>query len=226
VATHYEVLGVPSTADRSEIRRSYHDAARQWHPDGFVDAAGPKAAEAEAEMRKVNEAWNVLGDAALRADYDRRLGSSEAAAKVRGSNIPKADADGVIRIDSRLLDPSYMASRRHAQMEKISNRNTMILRMVPLLVLVGLVVGIVVFTAYARNNDGGVTATTFPGPPLGEGIEAGVCVRVASGPSLIPRSCDVGADGQVIGARQPDGTCPLGTIREVTLLNGAIVCLG
>jgi phosphatidylserine decarboxylase len=34
------------------------------------------------------------------------------------------------------------------------------------------------------------------------------------------------ADGKVIGARLPDGVCPIGTIREVELTNGAIACLG
>lgn len=62
--THYEVLGVASSASVEEIRSAYRTAARRRHPDsgGSVDA-----------MQRLNEAWHVLGDPGRRAVYDRSL---------------------------------------------------------------------------------------------------------------------------------------------------------
>lgn len=224
---HYETLEVESTAEHAEIRRAYHQAARRWHPDHFTEAPAHEAAKAETEMRRVNEAWEVLGEAESRRVYDRRLWTTTAGS-ANGSDGPAGvhDDDGLIRIDPRLLDPDFAASRRHAQFDKISNRNAAILKVAPMLALLGLLLGIFVFTAYARGRGEALTTTTFPGPNLGTGIEAGTCVSVIGGPSLLARPCDANADGQVIGARQPDGECPLGTIRKVELSNGAIACLG
>lgn len=63
--THYDVLGVPSTAPTSEVRRAYVALARQHHPDrdgGDADA-----------MRAINDAWTTLRDPARRASYDLAL---------------------------------------------------------------------------------------------------------------------------------------------------------
>ena len=222
MSTHYEVLGVASTADHAEIRRAYYRAARRWHPDGFIGVPDAESERAELQMRRVNEAWEVLGEAESRRDYDRRIGGSGAA--VAGSGGIRND-DGVIRIDPRLLDPEFVAARRHAQFDEISNRSSAVLRVAPILALLGLLAVIFVYTAYARGGGESATTTTFPGPSLGTGIEAGTCVSVIGGPSLLARPCDANADGLVIGAREPDGVCPLGTVRDVELANGAIACL-
>lgn len=226
VPTHYELLEVDRSADHAEIRRAYHRAARQWHPDRFAGVSGAAADRAEGQMRLVNEAWEVLGHLERRQAYDRdlRSGYGEAASTARMPGTA-ADDNGVIRIDPRLLDPTFLASRRDAQLHQISNRTSVILRTAPLLALLGLLAGIFIFTAYARSNGGTAATTTLPGPSLGTGIEANVCVSVLTGPSLLARPCDATADGRVIGARLDDGLCPLGTVREVTLSNGAIACL-
>ena len=64
--THYEVLGVPSTATAEEIKRAYRLQARRHHPDlsGSDDAA----------MRALNQAWATLGDPVRRQAYDHALG--------------------------------------------------------------------------------------------------------------------------------------------------------
>jgi hypothetical protein len=62
--THYEVLGVPSTATQAEVRAAYRAAARNHHPDAGGDPG---------RMRALNLAWAVLGDPVRRAAYDRAL---------------------------------------------------------------------------------------------------------------------------------------------------------
>ena len=222
--THYEVLGVASTAAHEEVRQAYYRAARRWHPDQLASGSPSDADRAETQMRRVNEAWEVLGTTDRRTAYDRQLQGAATARRTTTSGF--TNDDGVIRIDPRLLDPDVLHARRHAQADEISNRSSAILRVAPVLALLGLLAAIFVFTAYARSGRGEAPATTFPGPSLGAGIESGVCVSVIGGPSLLARPCDANADGRVIGARQPDGTCPLGTLREVELTNSAVACLG
>ncbi|MGA7203249.1 MAG: J domain-containing protein, partial [Specibacter sp.] len=49
--THYQVLGVPSTATEREIKIAYRKAARIAHPDHGGDPA---------VFRKITEAYEVL----------------------------------------------------------------------------------------------------------------------------------------------------------------------
>ena len=70
--THYEVLGVPPTADAATVRRAYLHLARTHHPD-FHEGDDVGRRRAERTMQRVNEAWAVLGDEAKRRSYDRTL---------------------------------------------------------------------------------------------------------------------------------------------------------
>jgi hypothetical protein len=60
---HYATLGAGRDEAREEIERRYKRLARQHHPDRGGD---------EEEMKAVNEAWRVLGDADARREYDAR----------------------------------------------------------------------------------------------------------------------------------------------------------
>ena len=62
---YYADLGVPREATAQEIKRAYHKQARKLHPD--VNP-GP---EAEAQFKKVSQAYDVLSDSTKRAAYDR-----------------------------------------------------------------------------------------------------------------------------------------------------------
>lgn len=63
---YYEVLGVEPGASESELRAARREASKRWHPDRN------SAPEAEGMMRLVNAAWEVLGRADTRAEYDVR----------------------------------------------------------------------------------------------------------------------------------------------------------
>ncbi len=51
----YEVLGVPQGASDDEIKAAYRKLAKKYHPD-----LNGGSAEAEAKMKEVNEAYNLL----------------------------------------------------------------------------------------------------------------------------------------------------------------------
>lgn len=63
---YYEILGVSKNATQDEIKKAYRKKAHQLHPD-----KNPNNPEAENEFKKVNNAYEVLGDATKRANYDR-----------------------------------------------------------------------------------------------------------------------------------------------------------
>lgn len=77
----YSVLGVSSSASQDEIKKSYRKLAKKYHPD--ANANDPKAAE---QFKEISEAYNVVGDAAKRKQYDemRRLGAFEGFGGTRG----------------------------------------------------------------------------------------------------------------------------------------------
>jgi molecular chaperone DnaJ len=65
---YYKVLGVPSEATEKEVTRAYRKLAKQYHPD-----ANPGS---EDKFKQIASAYDVLGDADKRKEYDevRRLG--------------------------------------------------------------------------------------------------------------------------------------------------------
>ena len=67
----YDVLGVASWASDDELRSAHRRAVRALHPDSR-DASIP-ADEADAALRLVNEAWEVLGDPGRRSAYHDAL---------------------------------------------------------------------------------------------------------------------------------------------------------
>jgi len=64
----YQLLGVPREASREEIALAWRRRARDEHPDARPDDVG-----APGRFRALAGAWQVLGDPARRAAYDRAL---------------------------------------------------------------------------------------------------------------------------------------------------------
>ena len=62
----YAVLGVPKDADAATIKKAYRKLARTKHPDH-----NPGDAQAEAEFKRIGEAYAVLSDAEQREQYDQ-----------------------------------------------------------------------------------------------------------------------------------------------------------
>jgi DnaJ homolog subfamily A member 3 len=60
---YYKILGVPKNADIKDIKKSYYQLAKKYHPD--KQQSGDKA-----KFQEVSEAYEVLGDENKRKQYD------------------------------------------------------------------------------------------------------------------------------------------------------------
>ncbi|MBI3241944.1 MAG: DnaJ domain-containing protein [Chloroflexi bacterium] len=63
---YYTTLGVSKTASEAELKSAFRKLAKQYHPD-----KNPGDKKAEEKFKEINEAYEVLGDAAKRAKYDQ-----------------------------------------------------------------------------------------------------------------------------------------------------------
>ncbi len=72
----YQTLGVSRDADKSALQKAYRKLARKYHPDMNLD---DKAAH--EKFKRIQEAYEVLGDEQKRAAYDRYGSDFE---KIRG----------------------------------------------------------------------------------------------------------------------------------------------
>lgn len=62
---YYKVLGVERDVDQAHIKRAFRKLARKYHPDLN------KEADAEANFKELNEAYEVLKNPEKRASYDQ-----------------------------------------------------------------------------------------------------------------------------------------------------------
>ncbi len=64
--SYYDILGVDRNASQDEIKKAYRKLVKKYHPDH-----NPDDKEAEEKFKEISEAFEVLGDAKKRAQYDQ-----------------------------------------------------------------------------------------------------------------------------------------------------------
>ena len=76
---HYELLGVERDADKKAIRNAYFELSKLFHPDAYF---GKRARQLQGRrwrrvFKRLTEAYEVLGKAKKRAEYDEYLATTE-----------------------------------------------------------------------------------------------------------------------------------------------------
>ncbi|MDJ0686987.1 MAG: J domain-containing protein [Xenococcaceae cyanobacterium MO_188.B32] len=70
--TYYSLLGLHPSASMLEIRRSYRQLSKKYHPD----TTNFSAAVAKAKFQQINEAYATLSNPERRSLYDLKIGYS------------------------------------------------------------------------------------------------------------------------------------------------------
>ena len=189
---HYRTLGVPATASDQEVRAAYRALAARIHPDRATDQAARR--QAEPRMAAVNEAGRVLRDRKRRAAHDRARRPAEPPIRTPPDDGP---------IPGRRGD-SFQAVT-------VSPAVGCALRFGPMVLGVGLLVGILVATAVLGG-----------GGEVPKRLEPGSCLELSTTVRVVPCT----AETPVIAARGVAGTsCPVGAVAVVLPSRTEQVCV-
>lgn len=189
VATHYDVLGVRSDASTMQIRRAFVGKARELHPDVYSGRPDAEIATDRRAMQDLNEAWRVLRDPTMRADYDRLLGEAPMQAQAPVAQPPTA-------LDDAALDRPY--PRRPAEPGDVT---LAIVRAAPWVAVLVVLAVIFVFTAFARTDVDS------------DGL-LGKCITTAEGPAQeVP--CSAPNEGVVVDVVHDSSDCTPGAVAKV-----------
>ena len=66
MTSYYDILGISTDATDADVKKAYRTLSLKYHPD-----RNPSE-EAKEKIQKINEAYETLGDPALRKQYDTK----------------------------------------------------------------------------------------------------------------------------------------------------------
>jgi hypothetical protein len=118
--TLYAVLGVAKEADVEAIKKAYRRAAKQWHPDVC------KEPDATEQFRRIQEAYEVLGDENKRKRYNAGLVFSASVGQRQinnnGSTWRSPLSCGWIAVEGQMSLGRFVVSKL-LQWEDITDKN-------------------------------------------------------------------------------------------------------
>ena len=201
MATHYEVLGVDPGADNETIRRAYVMVAKATHPDRRRSDDPERVARAEEHIRLANAAWNVLRDPARRAEYDHSLRREP---EVTSSAPPASTGTGPGDGGSadRPVPPSGHA---------VPAGQAGVWRFAPIVVVLVVLLGILVVSAYATSRDATGPTDTLARSQVPAVDECVLVAFLAGGRAPVPVTCGTQGSYRVLSIVDTPRPCPSGS---------------
>jgi len=114
--SHYEVLGVESTAAAAELKSAYYDLARRYHPDRFRRTEPELLTRLESAFARITQAYDTLREDDLRANYNAKLQARRKAQKIADATAKPATPtpDQTAPPDAKPTAPVIPAAARAA----------------------------------------------------------------------------------------------------------------
>ena len=108
--THYDVLGVDRDVPAQNLKSTYYQLARSYHPDRFRRSDASLVTRLEAAFARIKQAYDTLRDDNLRANYNAKL---EARKKAEQS-LPKAPTPQPEVVVENMAEPGIPAAESAA----------------------------------------------------------------------------------------------------------------
>jgi hypothetical protein len=102
---HYRVLDLPPSASDAEIKRRYRILMRSVHPDANVDDP-----EANRKAAAINRAFETLGHAQRRAEYDAGRASARRSNKIYAAWAAEPDWEDIVAANVPPRRPAHVHS--------------------------------------------------------------------------------------------------------------------
>ena len=218
MASYYDTLGVKPGSTNQEIRKAYLRRARALHPDRQQGRSPAEARKAEQAMQLVNVAWNVLSDPKKKSEYDKSLKPRSSTNQTRPRQQPtQRPKTPPAQQRTQSTRPKAAASTGAPRNQRRATRSiddepgdgsVSVWASLPVLLVLGLVLGILIVTAFAGNNG---DDSRRPAVENNAELDIGDCFALV-GNSPRERSCASGtSDGQVTSTAPDAGNCPENT---------------
>lgn len=123
---YYTILNIPYDASEQQIKRAFHHASLQHHPDKLQQQQGHITPEQHAHYLSIQAAWGVLGDEVKKKEYDAGLSKVQQQA-LRDEQAhytvsiddfqvvdceDEEDADPLFQMECRCLEPLTITAQQ------------------------------------------------------------------------------------------------------------------
>ena len=110
--SYYDLFRVHPRASQDDLKNAFHAFASDWHPDGHTWRDRTERAKIDAIFKRGTEAYRVLADPTLRAQYDVALAQGN---KRPADLVAAASGSGTASLapkNLRLIDQLKIAGSR------------------------------------------------------------------------------------------------------------------
>ncbi|ACA86107.1 MULTISPECIES: cold adaptation protein ActJcold adaptation protein ActJ [Shewanella] len=66
---HFSVLGIKASANEDDIKKAYKRLANRFHPDKLLGASDEDKQQAEVQLQRVKQAYEVLSNPKLKSAF-------------------------------------------------------------------------------------------------------------------------------------------------------------
>lgn len=151
----YRILGIPDNASMADIKSSYRRLAKLYHPD-----LNPGSRQSEEKFKEILDAYTILSDDELRAQYDRKRKFGSGSSGTFYSAPPHTPGEKKREPQRKEYSPEDLAKMRERHKTRIVkqiNRRKKILRGM-IITFILYLIGTAMFESWIHKNNNHTSA--------------------------------------------------------------------